>query len=41
MSRFAESHVEEAALSWFEEVGHSLAHGPDIAPDGEVAERAS
>ena len=32
----SESIVEEAALNWFEEVGYSIAHGPEMAP-GEVA----
>jgi type I restriction enzyme R subunit len=41
MSRFAESHVEDAALSWLEGLGYSVAHGPDIGPDGTSPERAS
>lgn len=40
-SHFTESLVEEAALSWFEEVGYSVLHGPLIAPDEPQAERAS
>ena len=27
-----ESHVEDAALSWFEELGYSVGHGPHLAP---------
>lgn len=27
-----ESTVEEAALSWFGELGYAAAHGPDIGP---------
>ncbi|MCX7424485.1 MAG: hypothetical protein NTW96_02445 [Planctomycetia bacterium] len=29
---FNESTVEDAALSWFEELGYGVAHGEDIAP---------
>jgi type I restriction enzyme R subunit len=38
--KFTESHVEEAALSWLEGLGYSIAHGPEIAPDCLTAERA-
>lgn len=41
MSRFTESHVEDAALSWLEGLGYSVEHGPDIGPDGTSPERAS
>jgi type I restriction enzyme R subunit len=41
MAGIAESHVEEAALDWFEELGWSILHGPDIAPDEPAAERGS
>ncbi|GEM_PF-1009979 len=27
-----ESHVEAAALEWFEELGYVVGHGPDIVP---------
>lgn len=30
-----ESHVEEAALEWFEALGYAVAHGPHVAP-GEI-----
>ena len=30
--QFNESTVEEAALSWFDELGYGIAHGPSIAP---------
>lgn len=33
-----ESIVEEAALSWFEELGYAVAHGPSIAPGEPEAE---
>ena len=36
-----ESTVEEAALSWFEELGYTVVHGPDIAPGELFAERES
>jgi hypothetical protein len=38
MTGFAESDVEEAALSWFEELDYNILHGPDLlrgcSPDG-------
>lgn len=36
-----EATVEEAALSWFEELGYAKAHGPDLAPGEPGAERQS
>lgn len=36
---FYESHLEEAALEWFEELGFETVFGPDIAPDGDYLER--
>ena len=36
---FYESHLEEAALEWFEELGYEVVFGPDIAPDGDYPER--
>ena len=38
---FTESTVEEAALEVFSELGYTVLHGPDIAPDELFAERAS
>ncbi len=38
---FYESHLEEAALEWFEEIGYSIAFGPDLAPEGDYPERAN
>lgn len=38
---FNESTVEEAALSWFEELGYAVVHGPIIAPGEQNAERGS
>ena len=41
MSRaFCESVVEEAALSWLEELGYAVLHGPDIAAGEAGAERS-
>jgi type I restriction enzyme, R subunit len=37
--RMYESDVEEAALHWFEELGYSVAYGPDLLPDGLFRER--
>ena len=37
---FTESEVEAAALEWIEGLGWSAAHGPDIAPHADGAERA-
>jgi len=36
-----ESHVEEAALTWFGELGYATAQGPHMAPGEAVAERDS
>jgi type I restriction enzyme R subunit len=36
-----ESHVEEAALSWFRELGYAIGHGPHLAPGEQAAERDS
>jgi type I restriction enzyme R subunit len=41
MARFAESHVEEAAMAWLAEQGWQVAYGIDASPDGKVPERAS
>ncbi len=36
-----ESDIEEASLNWLAELGYTVLHGPDIAPDTPDAERAS
>ena len=36
-----ESHVEEAALAWFGELGYAVGHGPQLAPGEPAAERDS
>ena len=40
MTTFTESEVEAAALEWLASLGWRVAHGPDIAPHAEDAERA-
>src|SRR5437016_5396504 len=40
-ARVTESAVEEAALTWFEDLGYTVLHGPDIAPGEPAAERAA
>lgn len=40
MTKFSESTVEDAALSWLDPLGYSIAHGPEIAPDCLTAERS-
>lgn len=37
--RFAESHVEEAALGWFRDLGYFFLHGPDTVPGEPTSER--
>jgi type I restriction enzyme, R subunit len=41
MTSISEDDVEQAALGWLRELGYAHCHGPDIAPDGPSAERAS
>ncbi len=41
MASLNESHVEEAALEWFGELGYAVGHGPHFAPDEPVSERDS
>ena len=41
MSSIAESDIEEAALDWLADLGYSVLHGPDIAPDTPDAERST
>lgn len=36
-----ESIVEEAALSWFGDLGYAIGHGPHLAPGEPEAERDS
>ncbi|MEC8174187.1 MAG: type I restriction endonuclease subunit R, partial [Pseudomonadota bacterium] len=38
-AKLNESTIELAALEWFAELGFSVAHGPDIAPEGQSQER--
>lgn len=39
MSNFNESAVEEAAQTWFAELGYTILHGPGIAPGEPAVER--
>ena len=39
MSRFTESHVEDAALELLGSLGYSVASGPVVSPDGATPER--
>ena len=39
-SRFTESDIEEADLTWLKYLGWQITHGPDIAPDTPSAERS-
>jgi type I restriction enzyme, R subunit len=41
MSGIAESHVEEAALAWLQELGYATKHSLEIAPDSATSERPS
>jgi type I restriction enzyme, R subunit len=41
MSTFNESIVEDAALSWFVDLGYAIGHGPHLAPGEAAAERDS
>ena len=36
-----ESHVEDAALAWFGELGYAVGHGPELAPGEVSSERDS
>lgn len=38
-ARMFESEIEEAAFSWFREIGYGLAYGPDLLQDGATPER--
>ena len=41
MSALNESIVEDAALTWFGELGYAVGHGPQLAPGEPAAERDS
>ena len=36
----SENHLEQLALTWFQDAGWEYCYGPDIAPDGDAPERA-
>ena len=39
MAPITEDHLEQQAIEWFREIGYSHAFGPELAPDGSLAER--
>ena len=39
-NNFCESHLEEATLEWFADLGYEIIFAPDIAPDGSYPERS-
>ena len=39
MSALSEAAVEDAALTWFGELGYAVGHGPQLAPGEPSAER--
>ena len=39
MSSLNESHVEDASLEWFGELGYAIGHGPYLSPGEAAAER--
>jgi type I restriction enzyme R subunit len=41
MQAITESHVEDAALAWLQELGYGIKPGLDIAPDSPMSERPS
>ena len=41
LDKIYESDIEEASLAWFANLGYTVLHGPDIAPDTPDAERSS
>ena len=41
MVTFNEATVEDAALTWFVELGYQIAHGPHLAPGEPASERGS
>lgn len=36
-----EDQLEQEALGWLADVGYTVAHGPELAPDGNAPERAN
>lgn len=39
--RLTKSDIEDATLDWLSGLGWTVAHGPDLAPEGKAPERAS
>jgi type I restriction enzyme R subunit len=40
MTQISEDHLEQLALTWFQDAGWEYRYGPDLAPEGETPERA-
>ena len=38
---YYESHLEEAAIEWFQELGYDYIFGPNLAPDATFPERVN
>lgn len=38
MSTITEDHLDQLALTWFQDAGWDYRHGPGIAPDGDGCE---
>ncbi len=41
LDKIYESDIEEAALNWFADLGYTVLHGPNIAPDAPASERST
>ena len=41
LNKIYESNIEEASLNWLADLGYTVLHGPDIAPDTPDAERSA
>ena len=41
LNKIYESDIEAATLEWLAELGYTVLHGPDIAPDTPDAERSA
>ena len=41
LNKIYESDIEEASLEWLADLGYTILHGPDIAPDTPNAERST
>jgi type I restriction enzyme R subunit len=41
MNKLTEAQLEDITLTWFQDLGYTCLHGPDLAPDEPAAERES